>query len=233
MTLREFFVNVLTELNKRKAPSLILDDFNYFANKAITDYGNFKCNLYDLNQQSDDDLNALKIVDHTIDLTLQGLYYKGIKPVNYWHILNCDIIFEAVIKHSCYEIGDTLTKSASRLPTGPARHVKDNYYFKPSLIQPYFYSNLNLLEIRSGDVSKMAPKSIYIDYIKVPDTVILTQEELDEIPDNSQVLQFSKYVCDQIINEMVKLILENSSDPRLQSNIPVNQTISVPGQQTR
>ena len=38
-------------------------------------------------------------------------------------------------------------------------------------------------------------------------------------------------MCQEIINELVKLLMENASDPRLQSNIPVNQTIANPTQQ--
>jgi hypothetical protein len=34
MTLREIFEAVLVEINKVQAPSLLLEDFNYFANKA-------------------------------------------------------------------------------------------------------------------------------------------------------------------------------------------------------
>jgi hypothetical protein len=34
MTLLQVFEAVLVEINKVKAPSLLLDDFNYFANKA-------------------------------------------------------------------------------------------------------------------------------------------------------------------------------------------------------
>lgn len=233
MTLREFYTHILTELNKRKAPSLLLDDFNYLYNKSVIAYGNFKYNVYDVNQQSDDDLDSLKIVDFPIDLTIQGLHYAGDKPDDYWHILNCDVQFEAQIDYLCYVQGDLFNISGSRLPTGAARHTKNNYYFKPSYKKPYFYFNQGKIEVRSGDTSKLIPTKVYIDYIKEPDVLTLTQEQLDDIPDNSTVLQFPEYVCLQIVNEMVKLILENSSDPRLQSNIPVNQTIVVPGQQTR
>ena len=61
--------------------------------------------------------------------------------------------------------------------------------------------------------------------------VSITQDELVSIEDNSQVLEFPDYVCYEIINELVKLFLENSTDPRLQTNIPVNQTIASPIQQ--
>jgi hypothetical protein len=44
------------------------------------------------------------------------------------------------------------------------------------------------------------------------------------------MLEFPDYVCYEIINELVKLLLENASDPRLQTNIPVNQSIAPPTQ---
>lgn len=43
-------------------------------------------------------------------------------------------------------------------------------------------------------------------------------------------MEFPDYVCQEIINGLVKLVMENSSDPRLQTNIPVNQTIAPPAQ---
>jgi hypothetical protein len=40
-------------------------------------------------------------------------------------------------------------------------------------------------------------------------------------------MQFPEYICYELINEIVKLVLENSSDPRLQTNIPINQSIGL------
>lgn len=59
--------------------------------------------------------------------------------------------------------------------------------------------------------------------------VTMTQEDLLNPIDNTQVLEFPDYICYEIINTYVKLLLENASDPRLQTNIPVNQTIAIPG----
>ena len=235
MTIREVFEYTLTELNKRKAPSLLLRDFNYFAYKAINNYVNFKYNYYDINQQSDDDLNSLKVVDHPMTLSFQGLHYKGTLPDDYLHTLNCSVIYNILADKSCHIEGTTLTQSVSRLPVGAATHTRENFYFKPSYKKPYFYHNQTVLEIRSGDTSIFQPQMVYIDYLKKPDVIELTQEQIDDIPDNSQELQFSHYVSQEIVNELIKLVLENSSDPRLQSNTPVNQTISVPGstQKTR
>lgn len=68
---------------------------------------------------------------------------------------------------------------------------------------------------------------IYIDYLKTPNKVVLTEEMLVG-EDTTKEMEFPEYVCYEIINEFVKLLLENTSDPRLQTNIPINQTIIPP-----
>jgi hypothetical protein len=65
---------------------------------------------------------------------------------------------------------------------------------------------------------------VYIDYIKIPEKIELTEEQLDG-EDKTKRMEFPDYVCYEIINEFVKLLLENASDPRLQTNVPINQTI--------
>lgn len=60
MTVRTLYDNLLIELNKVEAPSLLLEDFIYFANKAVQQYTNKRYNLYDITQQTTDDLRALK-----------------------------------------------------------------------------------------------------------------------------------------------------------------------------
>ena len=85
------------------------------------------------------------------------------------------------------------------------------------------------LEIRYGkDSSVFELDKIYVDYIKTPQHILLTQEQLDLTEDYSQVLEFPDYVCQEIINELVKLMMENASDPRLQTNLPINQSIASP-----
>lgn len=59
--------------------------------------------------------------------------------------------------------------------------------------------------------------------------VSMTQDQVLDAIDNTQVLEFPDYICYEIINICVRLLLENASDPRLQTNIPINQTIAVPG----
>jgi len=87
------------------------------------------------------------------------------------------------------------------------------------------------IEIRTGkDDSIFDLKSIYIDYIKAPQHLRLTQEQIDLTEDTSQMMEFPDYVCQEIINELTHLIMENSSDPRLQSHVPISMSIANPAQ---
>ena len=82
------------------------------------------------------------------------------------------------------------------------------------------------LELRFGDDTLYTPSEVYIEYIKAPMYIRLSQAEIDDPgADVSQILEFPDYVCYEILNIFVRLIMENASDPRLQTNIPLNQTI--------
>ena len=88
------------------------------------------------------------------------------------------------------------------------------------------------MEIRYGtDDSLFKLTKVYVDYIKAPQTIRLTQEQLDRTEDTSQLLEFPDYVCQEIINELVNIIMENIGDPRLQTHPVVSQSIANPAQQ--
>lgn len=90
------------------------------------------------------------------------------------------------------------------------------------------------MEIRYGnDDSIFLLSKVYVDYLRSPQFIKLTQDQIDDVVDTSQVLEFPDYVCQEILNELVKLLLENASDPRLQTNPLVNQSIAIPGNKQR
>lgn len=60
MTARQIFEATSIELSKIQAPNLKLFEFNYLFNKAINQYINKVYNVYDINQQTTDDLRVLK-----------------------------------------------------------------------------------------------------------------------------------------------------------------------------
>ena len=87
------------------------------------------------------------------------------------------------------------------------------------------------LEIRYGkDNSVFQLAAIKIDYIKAPQHIRLTQEQIDLTEDTSQILEFPDYVCQEIINELTHIIMENGTDPRLQTHPVVSQSIASPAQ---
>ena len=154
-------------------------------------------------------------------------------------------------------LGDGSLVPARKLTSDIYPSILVNAYFKPSIRQPYYFINnigisedkkiqseldhllnpcedddfvtslKNKLELRFGPETYYKPVKVYIDYLKTPDKIVLTEDVLYYPGDKSQTLEFPDYVCYEIINEVTKLVLENSSDPRLQTNIPINQTIGV------
>lgn len=88
------------------------------------------------------------------------------------------------------------------------------------------------MEVRCGrDDSVFVLEDVIIDYIKTPQYIRLTQEQIDLIEDTSQVMEFPDYVCQEIINELVHIVMENTGDPHLQSHIPISTSIVTPAQQ--
>ena len=88
-------------------------------------------------------------------------------------------------------------------------------------------------EIRYGkDDSLFQLVEVQVDYVKVPQHIRLTQEQIDLTEDTSQIMEFPDYVNQEIINELVHLVMEKVNDPRLSNHMQMSQTIARPtGQQ--
>ena len=284
MTERDLYDYALIEMNKVEAPSLLLEDFNYFVNKAVQQYINKVYNRYDINQQSSDDLRVLKAtIQIPLTKTLNKFsgygrvankdkftYFANL-PDDYMHILNCIVEYDVKSSFKCYNEGDHVDFPARRLTADMAAGIMHNFYMKPDYKRPYFYIN-NIspvgdkvdaivdnkstsdldydetradsrkpedtrvantskvrLELRFGDDDTVfEPKYLYIDYIKAPMFIRLTYDDITSTHDNTRPLEFPDYVCYEIVNEFVKLLMENASDPRLQTNYAINQTVADP-----
>lgn len=328
MTARQVWEGMLTELSKVNAPSMLLQDFNYFFNKAINQYINKKYNIYDVNQQTSDDLRVLKATSileaklatqseplkALVNLgagksKLFGATYEVTLPSDYLHILNCVCIYKVNKNWKCYNAGDYVQFAAKRLTADSWSVIVNDYYNRPLPERPYFYiHNINInntvptnpitsdnpngtdiatkyevttstssvggvdgtdgksnfsrtitlgepdnrsvstverdagtrygnasnvrMEIRYGhDNSIFSLEKVFIDYIKSPQTIRLTQEQVNLTEDTSQIMEFPDYVCQEIINELTMLVMENTADPRLQTNPTVTQSIANPAHQ--
>lgn len=155
MTARQVYEGVLIELNKVNAPSLLLEDFNYLFNKAINQYINKKYNVYDVNQQSTDDLRVLKstavlypqlTTAYGQDLktvtalnSLYGATYEVNLPSDYLHILNCICTYRVKKQFKCYDKDTYVQFPAFRLTSDLWSQVINNFYMKPSYKRPYYF----------------------------------------------------------------------------------------------
>lgn len=285
------FEYALIELNKVQAPSLLLEDYNYFINKAVNQYINKIYNNYDINQQKSDDIRVLKSTAwltpeqssngvSTSGSQLFQAVYEVTLPDDYLHILNCIVEYDVKVDYKCYNQDDKAAYGAKRLTADMFSQIINNYYMRPTYKNPYYYINnvntkntyptsdnqINIpypknedasltdkdvsenvqrleenrygnrsqvkMEIRFGKDDKVfKPSMVFIDYLRAPQFIRLSQTQIDEVIDTSQVLEFPDYACQEIVNELVMLLMENASDPRLQSNIPINQSIANPAQE--
>lgn len=378
MTARQVFEATLIELSKIQAPSLKLYEFNYLFNKAINQYINKVYNVYDINQQTTDDLRVLKattfLTPHKIELagrksnaakdsaiqntsavtgnqdspeggytgqassylskahrsiqSLHGATYEVYMPIDYLHMLNCVCIYYVAKQKDCWDAGSYIEIPATRLTADSWSQIITDIYNRPSPMRPYYYiHNLNQQQVlptdprtsvetgtgleevgidmngiyqvthadggewenndinsgtaggtdiekqnsnfqrtfklnvdgkdtqvslvekpialRAGNTSNVRCEIRYgkddslfqlvevqIDYVKCPQFIRLTQEQIDLTEDTSQIMEFPDYVNQEIINELVHLVMERVNDPRLGNNIQMTQSIARPtGQQ--
>lgn len=373
MTARQIFEATLIELSKIQAPALKLYEFNYLFNKAINQYINKVYNVYDINQQTTDDLRVLKSTAYlkphkygvtssnktkpynnyteggtnptydgqspSVDIqyatassylsavhsqiqSLNGATYEVFMPIDYLHMLNCVCIYYVAKQKDCWDAGSYIQIPATRLTADSWSQIVTDIYNRPSPMRPYYYihnqaSSITIptdpvtagtvgesnpsgytgtdmpiggykvtsdngavatntsddsgagsnfqrtFKLKNGEVSKdislvekptavrVANPSnvrceirygkddslfqlveVQIDYVKSPQFIRLTQEQIDLTEDTSQIMEFPDYVNQEIINELVHLVMEHSNDPRLANNIQMTNTIARPtGQQ--
>ena len=60
-TIRSVYLNILTELVKEEAPTMYLEDFLYYYNKAISDFMKLRYEKFEMTQQLTDDMRVWKV----------------------------------------------------------------------------------------------------------------------------------------------------------------------------
>ena len=150
MTERDLYDAALIEINKLEAPSMLLEDYNYFINKAIQQYINKTYNRYEINQQATDDLRALKVTTSLIlnefkntGIPNESGYHFAVLPKDYLHMLNCVVKFDKSnddsnkkCVNSEYDMSNTFV--ARKLTSDIYPTIINNAYFKPSYKTPYY-----------------------------------------------------------------------------------------------
>ena len=300
MTSKQVYEATAIELSKVQAPALKLYEFNYFFNQAIRQFVNKVYNVYDINQQTTDDLRVLKATatltpelatstgNNAIDYLRGATYYVDM-PDDYLHLLNCICLYDVNKRKDCWNEGDVMVVGATKLTADSWSSVVDDVYNQPTKKHPYYYihnqnntDDVNLptnpdtdelhdianetgferifqhngtdystiekpegtryanasrvrVEIRCGrDKSNIFSLSaVQIDYVKAPQFIRLTQEQLDSDKDISQVMEFPDYVNQEIVNELVNLVMRKVNDPSLSAHIQMTQSIARPTGQSQ
>lgn len=196
----------------------------------------------------------LPVTKSTVSSPLYGAAYTADLPRDYFHLESCLVEYKLDSDFKCNKKDDLLHYPAKRLTADIWASIQNNVYLRPSYKLPYYKVHNNdpivdtnptnpdvpeitpgsrwgnssqpMIEIRYGkDDSVFKIQQVHIDYIRAPQHIELTQAQFDSSNDTSQVLEFPEYACYEIVKEIVKLLLENNSDPRLQTNIPVNMAV--------
>lgn len=167
MTARQVFEATLIELSKVQAPALKLYEFNYLFNKAINQYINKVYNVYDINQQTTDDLRVLKSTAyltpkkwndsnsalhnsisqassylsraHRSIQSMHGATYEVAMPIDYLHLLNCVCIYYVAKQKDCWDAGSYIEIPATRLTADSWSQIVTDIYNRPSPMKPYYY----------------------------------------------------------------------------------------------
>lgn len=194
------------------------DDYLHILN-CIVEYNvkaDYKCYTKDSKWQQ----GAKRATSDMLSQIVHNYYMRPSYKNPYFYITNVTTDF-------LYPINDGPTNLDTTPSAGDLKplveKVAENRYGNRSKVR---------MEIRYGkDNGIFELAKVYIDYLKAPKFIRLTQEQVDEVEDNSQVLEFPDYVAQEIVNELIHLLMENASDPRLQSHIPINQSIANPAQE--
>lgn len=91
--------------------------------------------------------------------------------------------------------------------------------------QPLDNCDGKLMEILCGKNKIYTPDVAYVDYLKVPEIVNLTWDDVHGIEDTTPKCEFPDAVAYEIINIFMKLLFENAGDQRLQTHFAINQTV--------
>ena len=165
MTSKQIYEATAIELSKVQAPALKLYEFNYFFNQAIRQFVNKVYNVYDVNQQTTDDLRVLKATatlkpepaestgNKAIDY-LRGATYFVNMPDDYLHLLNCICLFDVNKNKECWNSGDVMVVGATKLTADSWSSVVDDVYNRPTKKRPYYYvHNQNDIDVSNGEVT--------------------------------------------------------------------------------
>ena len=166
-------------MSKVQAPALKLYEFNYFFNQAIRQFVNKVYNVYDVNQQTTDDLRVLKATatllpqiapstgNRALDYLRGATYYVDM-PDDYLHLLNCICLFDVNRNKECWNKGDVMVVGATKLTADSWSSVVDDVYNQPTKKRPYYYVH-NQNDVYVGSDGEIDERNAILPTLKATD----------------------------------------------------------------
>jgi len=241
-TVRNVYESVLTELNKKSAPSFSREEFEYFLNKVALFIANEGYQFYAMNGRFSDDYRYLKANeskdDPGADLTVipkpDGKDEYSFALVNkYFHMLSCEVYLDGL-----NPAGNTVTKrfQAKRLTDDAEGSAIDNEFLKPKYNLPYYDVN-NSLNPTDSDLATVILKlgliptgisinSIEVEYLTLPETITVTDDDIYGLgADSSQELELPETLRNKYIGSVTEALLEYANNPRIKTLPPISDDI--------
>ncbi len=140
---------------------------------------------------------------------------------DYFHSLGCNVTLKVLKPFKRYKLDQTIVVPATR-----KRSDFDitRPFFRPSESRVYYKVENSQLFVDAPKNSNIDINSITLIYYRNPIIEELTEDMLEGL-EEAPNCEFGEYQTLEIINILSKLLLENASDQRLQSFVPVNQSI--------
>lgn len=191
MTSKQIYEATAIELSKVQAPALKLYEFNYFFNQAIRQFVNKVYNVYDVNQQTTDDLRVLKATatllpkiapstgNKALDYLRGATYYVDM-PDDYLHLLNCICLFDVNKNKECWNKGDVMVVGATKLTADSWSSVVDDVYNQPTKKRPYYYIH-NQNDIHIDESSEKESKPLTDRNSKLPTSIKADNNPVDTL----------------------------------------------------
>ena len=153
-------------------------------------------------------------------------------PPDYQHLVELAVDYRFKNREDCVD-WKFKTVSARRLTAERDTEVKSNAYLSPKSNRPYykvennFTSNKPMFALELG--SDMKPNlveytGVQMKYLKVPKKIYLTDDDIELEEDRTINMEFPDYICYELVNRIVTLVLEKTGEPRIQSQPVVSDS---------
>jgi hypothetical protein len=222
MNALDAYRDVLRELDKYESPSFTIKDFNYFYNKAISQYIDSNYLRVDLILKDSEDLASFVSLNSELDVPDENGIVE--LPGDFRHLLNLKINVEFTSDVARYRAGQFYEFWPERIKSGQKGFRNRSAYGKPNF-RRYYYELYS--EINESNEQKFYIKLLYdptyidietvvvsLDYIKQPDAVTITSSSVFTDPLQFNAGATRNQVYYQILNVCRSIFLENVESQR-------------------